>query len=127
MAKIEMFTFCDFAQEVKGKLTIVGTFNEIKSKTFPFVYDKPFTLVARLNYKESLEKEEAKIKIIDPIGGVVEEVKVDYPVKCEGVKSCNINFLLNMNQMKFEMEGTYRVMISTSDFSDEIELYLGQI
>ena len=33
--KIELFTFCDFAQEVGGKLTVVGTFDTIISRNFP--------------------------------------------------------------------------------------------
>ena len=66
MSKIEMFTFCDFAQEVQGKLTIVWTFNEINSQNFPFVYDRPFTLVARLNYQEIKENEIIIICIIVP-------------------------------------------------------------
>jgi len=36
--KIELFTFCDFAQENGGKLTIVGTFDNIISRNFPCVH-----------------------------------------------------------------------------------------
>jgi hypothetical protein len=31
----EIFTLCDFAQDAGGKLTIVGTFDQIGSQTFP--------------------------------------------------------------------------------------------
>ena len=36
--KIEIFTFCDFAQENGGKLTIVGTFDTIISRNFPCIH-----------------------------------------------------------------------------------------
>ena len=127
MSKIEMFTFCDFAQEVQGKLTIVGAFNEIKSKNFPFVYDRPFTLVARLNYKESKEKENVIISIIAPNGNIIENFKIDYPVSVDNGKSTNINFMMKMDKMNFEMEGIYKVVISNQDIKEEIELYLEKI
>jgi hypothetical protein len=38
LMKIELFTFCDFAQENGGKLTIVGTFDTIVSRNFPCVH-----------------------------------------------------------------------------------------
>ena len=31
----EIFTLCDFAQDAGGKLTIVGTFDQISSANFP--------------------------------------------------------------------------------------------
>ena len=47
--KTEIFTFCDFAQENHGKLTVVGTFDTIISRTFPCVH--PFlSVVIRLRF-----------------------------------------------------------------------------
>jgi hypothetical protein len=47
--KVEMFTFCDFAQENGGKLTIVGTFDTIVAKAFPCVHPV-MSLVIRLRF-----------------------------------------------------------------------------
>jgi hypothetical protein len=47
--KIELFTFCDFAQENGGKLTIVGTFDSIISRTFPCVHPQ-LSVVIRLRF-----------------------------------------------------------------------------
>jgi hypothetical protein len=47
--KTEIFTFCDFAQENGGKLTIVGTFDTIISRTFPCVHPQ-LSVVIRLRY-----------------------------------------------------------------------------
>jgi hypothetical protein len=46
---IEMFTFCDFAQENGGKLTIVGTFDTIISRNFPCVHPQ-LSVVIRLRF-----------------------------------------------------------------------------
>ena len=47
--KIELFTFCDFAQENGGKLTIVGTFDTIISQKFPCVHPQ-LSVVIRLRF-----------------------------------------------------------------------------
>jgi hypothetical protein len=47
--KIEIFTFCDFAQENGGKLTIVGTFDNIVSRNFPCVHPQ-LSVVIRLRF-----------------------------------------------------------------------------
>jgi hypothetical protein len=47
--KIELFTFCDFAQENGGKLTIVGTFDTIITRSFPCVHPQ-LSVVIRLRF-----------------------------------------------------------------------------
>jgi hypothetical protein len=47
--KIELFTFCDFAQENGGKLTIVGTFDTIISRSFPCVHPQ-LSVVIRVRF-----------------------------------------------------------------------------
>ena len=47
--KIELFTFCDFAQENGGKLTVVGTFDTIVSRNFPCVHPQ-LSVVIRLRF-----------------------------------------------------------------------------
>ena len=47
--KTELFTFCDFAQENGGKLTIVGTFDTIISRNFPCIHPQ-LSVVIRLRF-----------------------------------------------------------------------------
>jgi hypothetical protein len=47
--KIELFTFCDFAQENSGKLTIVGTFDTIISRNFPCIHPQ-LSVVIRVRF-----------------------------------------------------------------------------
>src|SRR5678816_2160053 len=49
--EIEIFTLCDFAQDNSGKLTVVGTFDGIYSKQFPFVQAN-FSVACRLRFSE---------------------------------------------------------------------------
>jgi len=47
--KVELFSFCDFAQENSGKLTVVGTFDTIISRNFPCVHPQ-LSVVIRLRF-----------------------------------------------------------------------------
>src|SRR6185436_13003411 len=49
--EIEIFTLCDFAQDNNSKLTVVGTFDSIHSKLFPFV-QQSFSVACRLRFSE---------------------------------------------------------------------------
>ena len=44
-----MFTFCDFAQENGGKLTVVGTFDTIISRNFPCTHPQ-LSVVIRIRF-----------------------------------------------------------------------------
>ncbi len=45
----DIFTLCDFAQDVQGKITIVGTFDTISSRKFPAT-QPVCSIVARIRY-----------------------------------------------------------------------------
>ena len=47
--KTELFTFCDFAQENGGKLTVVGTFDTIIARDFPCTHPL-LSVVIRLRF-----------------------------------------------------------------------------
>ncbi|MCL2478917.1 MAG: hypothetical protein FWF22_05405 [Treponema sp.] len=47
--KVEIFSFCDFAQENGGKLTVVGTFDTIISRKFPCIHQQ-LSVVIRLRF-----------------------------------------------------------------------------
>jgi hypothetical protein len=47
--KIELFTFCDYAQENGGKLTIVGTFDTIIARNFPCTHPQ-LSVVIRVRF-----------------------------------------------------------------------------
>jgi len=47
--RAEIFTFCDFAQESGGKLTVVGTFDTIVTQNFPCLHQQ-LSLVLRIRF-----------------------------------------------------------------------------
>ena len=78
--KVELFSFCDFAQENSGKLTVVGTFDTIISRNFPCVHPQ-LSVVIRLrfdlwefsNHSFRIESHDLDGNInLDPINGNVD-------------------------------------------------------
>jgi hypothetical protein len=47
--RTELFTFCDFAQENGGKLTVVGTFDTIMARNFPCIHPQ-LSVVIRIRF-----------------------------------------------------------------------------
>jgi hypothetical protein len=107
--EIEIFTLCDFAQDNHSKLTIVGTFDSIQSKQFPWIHPA-CTVACRLRFaaKESgshdfrlrLINSESK-EVIQPAEGVI-----NIPPAQNGQLS-SINIVVQFNQLKFENPGRY--------------------
>lgn len=76
----ELFTFCDFAQENNGKLTIVGTFDTIITRRFPCVHPQ-LAMVVRIRFSlGEFDAHEFRIetrdvdgnRCMDPISGHIE-------------------------------------------------------
>jgi hypothetical protein len=105
----EIFTLCDFAQDAGGKLTIVGTFDQIGSQTFPFVHPA-CSLACRLRFSEK-EKgaHDFKVRLVDAKGkevipSIEGNINVGMPANNQYAA---INLVGNLNQLKFEKEGRY--------------------
>ena len=105
----EIFTLCDFAQDAGGKLTIVGTFDQIGSKTFPVVHPS-CSLACRLRFAEKESGEhDFTLKLVDAKGKEVIpsiEGKINVAIP-PNIKYSAINIVGNLNQLKFEKEGRY--------------------
>jgi hypothetical protein len=105
----EIFTLCDFAQDAGGKLTIVGTFDQIGSATFPVIHPA-CSLACRLRFSEKESGvHDFKLKLVDASGkNVIKPIEgninVAIPPK---VQYSAINIVGNLNQLKFEKEGRY--------------------
>jgi len=63
--EIEIFTLCDFAQDNNSKLTVVGTFDAIYSKQFPFV-QQSFSVACRLRFSEKEVGDACSVGVGEP-------------------------------------------------------------
>lgn len=128
--KVTLLTLCDFAQENNGKLSIIGTFNILRSGTFPFVYQNPFYLVVGLRFKE-LAKGNIRLSCIGPDGNeFIKSGDMDFSLEKNAVKGREglANFVFGFQNTVFNVPGTYtyRLFLDGKSIADT-ELYLDKI
>jgi hypothetical protein len=114
--KIELFTFCDFAQENGGKLTIVGTFDTIISRSYPFTHSQ-LSVVIRLRF-DLWEFAHHTFRIetrdldgemsIDPITGDVE-------VKGAGNATAVSHLVFSISRLHFRASGVVNFVLYIDD------------
>ena len=124
--KTELFTFCDFAQENSGKLTIVGTFDTIISRNFPCIHPQ-LSVVIRLrfdlwefaNHQFRIETRDLDGKmIISPIQGKLE-------VKGVGNATAVSHLVFTISNLHFKNAGVVNFILYIDDKElASIPLYL---
>ena len=106
---MEIFTLCDYAQDMKGKFVIVGTFDTIFPKAFPCIHAS-CCVALRLRFSEEEQgPHKLKLRLIDSKGqevikNIEGNIQVQTPMK--GHHS-TVNFVLQLNQLKFDHPGKY--------------------
>jgi hypothetical protein len=114
--KTELFTFCDFAQESGGKLTVVGTFDTIVSRTFPCIHPQ-LSVVIRMRF-DLWEFSTHSFRIetrdldgemsIEPISGKIE-------VKGAGNATAVSHLVFTINNLRFRQSGVVNFVLYIDD------------
>ena len=128
--EIEIFTLCDFAQDNNSKLTVVGTFDSIHSKQFPFVQAN-FSVACRLRFSEKeTGQHDMRLRFIDGSGGELIkpiEGNMNIAKPLNGQYSA-VNLVFNFNQMKFDKAGRYSFELYINDeWESGLPLFINQI
>lgn len=112
--KIEAFLLCDAATDQRGKLNVLGAFENIFAKQVPVKY-AACSVVARIRF-EQIEEGEHKIRlnIIDQDGtSIGPKLEGNISVKSPpGMDSTVANIILNIHGLEFKAFGRYRVDIA---------------
>jgi hypothetical protein len=114
--KTELFTFCDFAQESGGKLTVVGTFDTIISRNFPCIHPQ-LSLVIRIrfdlwefaNHGFRIETRDLDGEMnIEPISGKLE-------VKGAGNATSVSHLVFTISNLRFKSSGVVNFTLYVDD------------
>jgi hypothetical protein len=114
--KTELFTFCDFAQESGGKLTVVGTFDTIISRNFPCIHPQ-LSLVIRIRFDlwefagHSFRIETRDLDgemSIEPISGKLE-------VKGAGNATSVSHLVFTISNLRFKSSGVVNFALYVDD------------
>ncbi len=108
---IEAFLLCDAATDQQGKLNVLGAFDNIWTKKVPTVHPA-CAIAARIRFEKIEEGSHTiRIHIIDEDGksiGPKLEGNVNVRIG-DDVDSTATNIVLNIQRLKFEKYGQYRI------------------
>lgn len=128
--EIEIFTLCDFAQDNSGKLTVVGTFDGINSKQFPFTQAN-FSVACRLRFAEKeTGTHDMRLRFIDIDGKEILQPiqgQMNIPKPINGQYS-TINLVFNLSQIKFDKAGRYSFELYIDDeWTSGLPLFISKV
>ena len=114
--KIELFTFCDFAQESGGKLTVVGTFDTIISRNFPCVHPQ-LSVVIRLRFDIwEFKNHVFRIETRDLDGNMcMEAISGNIDVKSIGNATAVSHLVFTISNLQFKDAAIYNFILFIDD------------
>jgi len=114
--KIELFTFCDFAQENSGKLTIVGTFDTIISRNYPCVHPQ-LSVVIRLRFDLwEFANHPFRIETRDLDGGMlIKPIQGNLEVKGVGNATAVSHLVFTISNLHFRSSGAVNFILYVDD------------
>ena len=124
--KIELFTFCDFAQENSGKLTIVGTFDTIISRKFPCIHPQ-LSVVIRLRFDLwEFANHQFRIETRDMDGEmIIKPIQGNVEVKGIGNTTAVSHLVFTISNLHFKNSGVIKFILYIDDKElSSIPLYL---
>jgi hypothetical protein len=124
--KTEVFTFCDFAQESGGKLTVIGTFDTIIARSFPCVHPQ-LSVVIRMRFNiGEFGAHNFRIEIRDLDGEIcIEPVSGTINVNGVGNATAVSHLVFGINNLRFTSSSVinFTLYIDNKEI-DSIPLYV---
>ncbi|HPE35975.1 MAG TPA: hypothetical protein PK625_02425 [Spirochaetales bacterium] len=110
---VEVLTLCDFAQDMMGKLTVVGCFDAVTVREFPATHPL-LCVAARIRFPVyELGAHQVSVDITDADGAqLVPPLKGELNVNGIGGDSACANMTLNLFNLRLEHEGSWRVSLA---------------
>ena len=114
--KVEIFSFCDFAQENGGKLTVVGTFDTIISRNFPCIHPQ-LSVVIRIRFDLwEFANHGFRIECNDLDGNVsIEPIKGNLEVKGAGNATAVSHLVFSISNLQLNNSGILNFILFVDD------------
>ena len=115
--KIEVFALCDAATDNRGKLNLLGTFDQIYAAKMPVIHPS-CAIALRVRFDKMEEgAHKVNLQLVNPDG-----IPVFQPMEGEvnprmgdDVGSVAVNLILNFQQVKFEAFADYQINLAIDD------------
>lgn len=111
---IQIAALCDAATDYGGKLNLLGTFDTIATSQLPAVHPQCSVALRIVFNKIEEGSHKVRMNFVDEDGKPVMP-NVDIPVEVAMPSEANFqarNFLLNIQQLKFDKPGMYAIDIA---------------
>jgi hypothetical protein len=114
---IQVAVLCDAATDDNGKLNLLGSFDTIYARELPAIHPQ-CSVALRLTFTSGDEgKRLLKVTLVDADGQAIMP-SLDIPVEIvlpDDMHFVTRNFILNIQQLKFDEPGLYAVNIALDD------------
>ncbi len=111
--QVEILALCDFAQDVMGKLNVIGCFDAITVREFPSVHPL-MCVAARIRFQVyELGSHAVRMELVDSSGDRLAPA-LDGSMNVNGIggDSACANLALNISNLRVEKEGSWRLILS---------------
>ncbi len=114
---IQVAVLCDAATDDNGKLNLLGAFDTIYTQQLPAVHPQ-CSIALRVTFSHEEEGEhQLRLHFVDADGGSIMP-SIDIPVQVVLAEDSHFgtrNFIVNIQQLKFENPGLYSIDIALND------------
>jgi len=123
---LEIFSICDAATISSGKVNMLGAFDTIYVSDAPTIH-RSSAIVVRLRF-DRYEKNSYKLSIsIQDENGNIKSLffEDNLSFSHSGNESTSSNFILNVQDLKFEKLGTYYLLLKINDkFINKLPIFV---
>ena len=116
---IQVAVLCDATTEDSGKLNLLGAFDTIYARELPAIHPQCAVALRVTFFNGDEGKRQLKLNFVDAHGRAIMP-PIEIPVEValpEDVHFGTRNFIVNIQQLKFDEPGLYSVDISLDDQS----------
>ncbi len=110
----QIAVLCDAATDYQGKLNLLGTFDTIFTRKLPAVHPSCAIVLRIVFTRVETGKHRIRIDFVDEDGkAVIQPLDMPFEIRMpDGAISLSRNFIVNLQQVKFEKAGSYSVDVA---------------
>lgn len=113
--QIDVFTACDIAQMISGKVVLSGTFHYINSTTYPVNTSFSVVIALSLSEEEINQEQHLVLRCISPSGQVLfEPNQIFTPIEPY------VSFVINLRDFHLPTEGIYKLELNWNGNNEQV-------
>lgn len=127
---IQIACLCDAATDYQGKLNLLGTFDTIFTRKIPAVHPSCAIVLRIVFTADEAGPHRLRINFVDEDGkAIIQALDLPFDIRLPaGAISLSRNFILNLQQIKFDRAGSHSIDIAMDGRHEvSIPLYVREV